>query len=365
MRRDTAPSRQAGQDVAGTISSRTTGGGGLGTDFQLGGGLQAVAYDGVDLRNGAITGQVTHTLQAGQHAPDPGGTPHVLEPIAYPIQNATRGKDQNGLGIGDANAPMYTLDNGSQHGVALVPIAFSSKDYGGDACYDLSPTLRAGNHASSHANAGSPPAIAFDARQDCVSGTSVLGAMRTSSPQAQTVCITGDITHTLKAEGFDASEDGTGRGQPIVTAFAENSRAEIRLEGGDGSRTGALTTGGGKPGQGTPMVIQGMAVRRLTPRECERLQSFPDFYTLIPMGIVSSTRAETMQVKGDPVACIDGTWWKLSADGPRYKALGNSMCVFNIRWIAERIGAELAASSEKLQPAPVVFNHSTGGGRRA
>ena len=56
-------------------------------------------------------------------------------------------------------------------------------------------------------------------------------------------------------------------------------------------------------------------VRRLTPRECERLQGFPDDYTLIP-------------VRGKP-----------AADGPRYKALGNSMAVPVMRWIGKRIAA--------------------------
>lgn len=56
-------------------------------------------------------------------------------------------------------------------------------------------------------------------------------------------------------------------------------------------------------------VTQAMAVRRLTPRECERLQGFPDDYTDIPK----------------------------AADGPRYKALGNSMAVPVMRWIGERI----------------------------
>jgi site-specific DNA-cytosine methylase len=55
------------------------------------------------------------------------------------------------------------------------------------------------------------------------------------------------------------------------------------------------------------------SVRRLTPRECERLQGFPDDYTLIP-------------VRGKP-----------AADGPRYKALGNSMAVPVMRWLGERI----------------------------
>ena len=54
-------------------------------------------------------------------------------------------------------------------------------------------------------------------------------------------------------------------------------------------------------------------VRRLTPRECERLQGFSDDYTLTPH-------------RGKP-----------AADGPRYKALGNSMAVPVMRWIGERI----------------------------
>lgn len=71
------------------------------------------------------------------------------------------------------------------------------------------------------------------------------------------VSVTGPVTHTLRAEGADASEDGTGRGTPIVVAWAENSRAEVRYEGGDGQTVGALKTGGGKPGQGYPAAMVG------------------------------------------------------------------------------------------------------------
>lgn len=55
------------------------------------------------------------------------------------------------------------------------------------------------------------------------------------------------------------------------------------------------------------------AVRRLTPRECERLQGFPDDWTQVPY-------------RGKP-----------AADGPRYKAAGNSMAVNVMRWIGQRI----------------------------
>ena len=63
-----------------------------------------------------------------------------------------------------------------------------------------------------------------------------------------------------------------------------------------------------------PNILQSMAVRRLTPRECERLQGFPDDYTAIPK----------------------------AADGPRYKALGNSMAVPVMAWIGKRIANALA-----------------------
>ena len=113
--------------------------------------------------------------------------------------------------------------------------------------------------------------------------------------------------------------------------------AETRLCGGDGQVSSQLTTGGGKPGQGLPAVAvplraqhsitengegqdtllhQGHRVRRLTPRECERLMGFPDDYTRIPY-------------RGKPA--------DQCPDGPRYKALGNSWAVNVFRWVGQRI----------------------------
>ena len=97
-------------------------------------------------------------------------------------------------------------------------------------------------------------------------------------------------------------------------AFAENQRAEIR----EADCVPALGQGGGKPGQGYPAVREGLAVRRLTPTECERLQGFPDGFTQIPY-------------RNKPA--------EKCPDGPRYKALGNSMAVPVMRWIGERIQA--------------------------
>jgi DNA (cytosine-5)-methyltransferase 1 len=78
-----------------------------------------------------------------------------------------------------------------------------------------------------------------------------------------------------------------------------------------GDKTGPLDTDPGTIG-----VQHGMSVRRLTPTECERLQGFPDGWTAIPW-------------KGKPASDCP--------DGPRYRALGNSMAVNVMRWIGRRI----------------------------
>lgn len=76
-------------------------------------------------------------------------------------------------------------------------------------------------------------------------------------------------------------------------------------------KVGTKGTSGNPPG-----VIVSPDVRRLTPVECERLQGFPDNFTAIPW--------RNKGVEDCP-------------DGPRYKALGNSMAVPVMRWIGERI----------------------------
>ena len=75
----------------------------------------------------------------------------------------------------------------------------------------------------------------------------------------------------------------------------------------------------------------GAGVRRLTPRECERLQGFPDDYTLVPN-------------RGKP-----------AADGPRYKALGNSMAVPVMRWIGQRIAA--VETQKRASPLRLAQSH--------
>jgi DNA (cytosine-5)-methyltransferase 1 len=149
---------------------------------------------------------------------------------------------------------------------------------------------------------------------------------------------------------------GRNSGQEnALMAFTQNSRSEVRHIGGHGQIVGALAAEAGAQQQNylaystklhhtsacgagklyeeytasldacspPPALLIPSQVRRLTPRECERLQGMPDDYTLIPW-------------RGKPAdEC---------PDGPRYKAIGNSKAVTVVRWIGQRILRQLKTS---------------------
>lgn len=120
-----------------------------------------------------------------------------------------------------------------------------------------------------------------------------------------------DISVTLKVGS------GVEIQSPPAVAFtaSEMSKCEAYTDIGATLKGGSGERGYPDPsdGNGHNLVGGGMSVRRLTPTECERLQAFPDGWTAI-------------EYKGKP-----------AADGPRYKALGNSMTVNVIEWILRNI----------------------------
>lgn len=126
--------------------------------------------------------------------------------------------------------------------------------------------------------------------------------------------ITGDVAATLGTPGSSVNASGPTGMQPI--AFKPGQSAAARSLGAQVDIACTLEGGGG--GNNKQAIAQPVAtvmqVRRLTPVECERLQGFPDGYTNIP-------------------------WRKKpeAPDGPRYKALGNSMAVPCMAWIGKRI----------------------------
>lgn len=164
-------------------------------------------------------------------------------PVAFDTTQITSPHNRSNPLPGDPCHPL----SASAHPPAVAHGFYPTASFNASCFEELSPTVKVG----SGGNNGNPPEV----------------------------CITGDRTHALKAEGADGLEDGTGRGVPIVGAV-------------------------------------GMSVRRLTPVECERLQGFPDDYTRIPW-------------RGKPA--------EECADGGRYKALGNSMACNVMRWLGRRI----------------------------
>jgi DNA (cytosine-5)-methyltransferase 1 len=202
---------------------------------------------------------IAHTLESG-------GT----QAVAFNL----RGRDSGALPEVSDAASLRAASGGSSNSY----IAFSAKDYGADVD-DVAPTLRGMGHDRSHANGGGQIAIAISANQR--------GEVRERD-------VHGSLTGTRSGKQFDAVLQ-----HPVAAPLIASYSRQV-----DSSDTS----------YGPPNLLHSqMAVRRLTPRECERLQGFPDDYTLV-------------EYRG-----------KLAADGPRYKALGNSMAVPVMRWIGERI----------------------------
>jgi DNA (cytosine-5)-methyltransferase 1 len=230
-------------------------------------------------------------------------------PVAFAIQaGALRTNPLSGPdGVGVQADHAYTLEARAEvqavcfDTTQVTSPANRSNPQPGDPCH----TLAAGAHA---------PAIAFDSRQDPVSSTEVFGSLGSASPQSQAVAFSckdygadaGELSPTLRAMGHGASHANAGE---QVAVAVQGSQSGVRIN----DIVGTLDANYGSRRHNG--VMQAMQVRRLTPRECERLQGFPDGHTAVPH-------------KGKP-----------ASDGPRYKALGNSWAINCARWVGERIDA--------------------------
>lgn len=286
VRRDTAPSREARQgSAAGTLRSTD---GGCDVDHARAGHIQPVAFGGNNT-SGPISQAAALNANRGCHNPGDfeAGTLLVQAAAIVPFDTTqvTSSANRSNPKAGDPCHPLAA-------GAHPPAIAFSAKDYGGDAMSDLSPTLRAGGHNHSHANAGVMPAIAFHPTQDPISSTD-------------------GTTHCMGT----GSSVGKATIAVAVSLRGREGGATAELGNEVGNCLRASSGGGDKP-----HVLTAMQVRRLTPTECERLQGFPDGWTQIPW-------------RNKPaIEC---------PDGPRYKALGNSWPVNVVRWLGMRITRSL------------------------
>lgn len=275
-------------------------------------------------------------------------------PAVYPIneQVATRcnrlGRG-TGLGVGDDGDPGYTLLANHPHMVCMTDTQANSSVSNDGACGTL----------SCHSRKDPPVALvsyAVRMREGRDGGgkgplvqEEVSGALATGNDQ--TVFCASENTHNEVRVVGDGTLAGALAASPVMkqttyvceTANANGSvpgasepgrsqapcpKAVCMADDNGGSAVDEECCGTLKCGGSAPQVALRMSVRRLMPRECERLQGFPDDWTLIPW-------------KGRPA--------EECPDGPRYKAIGNSMAVPVMRWLGERIAAADQIPPEEVE----------------
>jgi len=285
-----APRRQAGQRPTGTRSARTEGGGGLGTDFECSGGLVSQGFGG----------EIAPTLNAAFGSKLGLDNQHIDGGAGLFIAHTLRGEgfdaSKDGTGRGTPLVPVTVptlVSNGDAHS--------GFRDEHGLIAFDTTQMTSTANY--SNPKAGDPchplaaqahvPCIAFPERMSgtqCASTENLAPSMGALNPTA--------VAYTTKLHNTTSNNAGK--------IFEE--------------RTACLDAN-----SPPPALLTAMQVRRMTPGECESLQGFPQGYTAVTH-------------RGKP-----------AADGPRYKALGNSWAVPNVRWLGERIDA--VASINKAQVA--------------
>jgi DNA (cytosine-5)-methyltransferase 1 len=269
MRGHPAPSREAGKGVAHTLDGRVARSGE--SSFHTSGGLVP-----------DVSGPFgRHTEKGGLRTTDLDGhgayIPEVARAINAELDGYNDGSDQTYIPVvaGCVNPGSHPGSyNGQDAGNDLL-IAFSSKDHGADAG-ELAPTLRAMGHDKSHMNAGGQVAVAY----------TLHGADKTVSTATET-----DIAGSVRTKASGSIENSS------TTAILQTAQA-LRSNWRNNSN----------PKTEAEMHIQqGMSVRRLTPRECERLQGFPD------------------------------DWTAGFSDSVRYRMLGNAVAVPVVEWIGKRL----------------------------
>jgi len=243
----------------------------------------------------------------------------------------------NGLGIGKPGDPAPTLTKGDKHAIAFSFDSLSSNSMKSknpisgcnqvdlarslDTSRGLDPTCNQGGMAVLYENHPNDSRVTgpHDVAPSCVSRYGTGGgnvplvqeaiSMRESG---QGYWMEDSKAGTLRAEGENRpSRPSNVIAQPVAVDTYNHALQEkavpIRSTASDVCHTGGVINPADR-----------MAVRRLSPRECERLQGFNDDHTLIPWRNKPADQCP---------------------DGPRYKALGNSMAVPCMAWIGKRIDA--------------------------
>lgn len=240
----------------------------------------------------------------------------------------TLNQSHNIGGIGQSNQELF-----SQRGGGIVGV-FRMRAFGDYVNDETASTVKARDHKD---------ATDLTVTYSDVSRTLLAKSNDSMAEDLDTYAIHGtqdpdtniNFAHTL----------GRNHGQENAVAYAFKAGQGAKAGGIGWAEEQSPTLAAASSGSNlSPSVMKDMAVRRLTPVECERLQGFPDNHTLIP-------RDKRKQITADEYAYVRHhnpkitaeEAYRLAKDGPRYKAIGNSMAVPVMRWIGKRIKEALDA----------------------
>jgi DNA (cytosine-5)-methyltransferase 1 len=278
VRRDIAPSRETGQAIAPCVTN--------GPPFSRTGN-ERVEAEAMVVQPFAVGNCLTARMHKGMNSDCNEGQTPVISIHPHCIGRAPNAGPQGKEYLLDGSA--YCMDSrGHPQAIAIQDVTPREKAQNGRGWNDDGTAYTVDTHATQ----GVAQPISFGAQM--------------SVPQ-----VDFDLNQTLQAKNPMAVA------QPIV-AMRESGLGYWMEDTVAGTLDANMGMSGHANRPAVMTVPQAMAVRRLTPVECERLQGFPDGYTNIP-------------------------WRKKdeSPDGPRYKALGNSWAVPVVRWIGNRIQQEI------------------------
>lgn len=301
-----APRRETGKRPAPTLAARTNGGGGLGTDFDLDGGL-------IQSNSGDVGYCLTASAQQSLDA-ETETLLAVAHDCAPAITSNPYGDHESREGLLVAHSlraeGFDASEDGTGRGTPIVPVtslAFQGRGSNLDVNGEIAGTL--GTNAD-RASGGAPmvaQAVAFDLRGR-EGGAMPEGPHDTANIRAAS----GGSSRSYVAQAYGIRSDASRSGEALTPSADAEGRIRLRNPGLGIYEGLSPTVDASQP----HAVATPWAVRRLTPCECERLMGFPDNFTRIPW-------------RGKPA--------DLCPDGHRYKALGNSWAVNCAEWLGERV----------------------------
>ena len=353
-----APGGKAREEVAGTLSARTEGGGGLGTALECQGGLQAQV----------VTHPPEHAcaLAAGKGGSKFGSSRHNQDTFVFKPSHFTRGKDG---APSDVTPPLSAdADKGGQEPIVVAFNARQDPGVSGDVAEPLSsssPQQQAvafhenqraeislsDTHGSLKTGGGKPgqdyPAVmhaaSFEtrvARNGRGAPSELVNALKSEAGKTgkgdAAPCVVQPI---YQCQGSNVGEMGTlkgddvQRGVPFTFQERGGKGGRVAEVSRDADLAGSLNNPGAGGRRQENNIVTGMIVRRLVPTECEALQNFPRDWTAWGLG-------------------VDGKRVDLS-DSFRYRSLGNAVTVSTVFWIASRLALALKGDEEIPDDTPM------------